>query len=616
MPEIKNPSQQPGTEKRLLLVFALTFVAVIISQQLLERFGPKTPAQPAKLSQSTSAAATSSPATAQSLPASTASPSRQAPASGARTAANAVGRPAQAISVKQASAESETVIENDLYRITFTNRGARVKSWILKKHTDDAGHPLNLVLEAAASQHGYPLSLFAYDEALRNKLNSALYVPSVTGLQNAPATVAFDYSDADGAVVHKSFGFDHTYVVKIESSVTQNGAAVEAYAAWPAGFGDQVSPSSFASSKIDWIAGDKVVRKPAKEGSMFTSKKWVSNGDTITAPFNWVGVSDQYFAAVFLPDQPADAALVTFHNSIPNPKESDPEKRAKDLVSVLGAAVGDRNGATAGRLFVGPKNVELLQTIRSHAAGESAQAKPAGPNLESVVDFGFFGFIAKPLFIWLEWTHDHWAPNWGWAIVILTLIINLALFPLRYTGMKSALLQQKIAPEIESIKSKYKGIKLTDPRQREMQLEIQQLQKREGINPLGGCLPTVIQMPFLFAFYSMLSSANELRNAHWFWVKDLSSPDPYHLLPIGIVISMFVMQRITPMAGMDAAQAKMMQTMMPLMIGLISWSLPAGLCVYWVAGNMIGWGQQYIMNNTPHAREVRAHLAKRAAKRR
>ncbi len=490
-----------------------------------------------------------------------------------------------------------------------------MKSWILKKHTDDAGHPLNLVLESAASQYGYPLSLFTYDPRLRDKLNTALYVPSATGDAMAPANIVFEYADKDGTVARKSFSFDHSYVVHYEVSVTQNGGVVEAHPAWPAGFGDQTTRSAFASSKIDWAVGDSVERKPPQEGSFFTSKKWISDGNTVSGPLNWAGVSDQYFAALFLPDQAGDDALVTFHRTVPDPKESDPEKRAKDPVSVLGAAVGNRSGTTSGRLFVGPKNVELLKTIRSYTPADSP-GKPAGPTLEPVIDFGFFGFIAKPLFLWLEWTHDHWSPNWGWAIVILTVIINLALFPLRYTGMKSQLMQQKIQPEIESIRSRYKGIKLTDPRQREMQQEIQELQKREGINPLGGCLPTLIQMPFLFAFYSMLGSANELRNAHWLWVKDLSSPDPYHLLPIGIVISMFVMQRITPMAGMDAAQAKMMQTMMPLMIGLISWSLPAGLGVYWIAGNVIGWGTQYIMNNTPHAKEVRAHLAKRAAKKR
>jgi YidC/Oxa1 family membrane protein insertase len=125
----------------------------------------------------------------------------------------------------------------------------------------------------------------------------------------------------------------------------------------------------------------------------------------------------------------------------------------------------------------------------------------------------------------------------------------------------------------------------------------------------------IIQLPFLFAFYSMLSAANELRHANWLWVKDLSSPDPYYILPVAIVVTMYVMQRITPMTGMDPTQAKMMQTMMPLMIGAISFSLPAGLGVYWVAGNLIGFALQYAMNNSKTAREIREHLAKREGKR-
>jgi len=177
-----------------------------------------------------------------------------------------------------------------------------------------------------------------------------------------------------------------------------------------------------------------------------------------------------------------------------------------------------------------------------------------------------------------------------------------------------ALLQQKIAPELKAINKRYEGLKLTDPRQHDKQKEIQEVMKRENINQFGGCLPTIIQLPFLFAFYSMLSTVNELRHAHWLWINDLSSPDPWHILPVAIVISMFVMQRATPMTGMDESQARMMQVMMPLMIGGISWSLPAGLGVYWVTGNIIGYLLQMAMNNTKTAREIRAHLAKRAAK--
>jgi YidC/Oxa1 family membrane protein insertase len=183
-------------------------------------------------------------------------------------------------------------------------------------------------------------------------------------------------------------------------------------------------------------------------------------------------------------------------------------------------------------------------------------------------------------------------------------------------GMKSSYKMQKVQPEILAINARYRGLKITDPRQAEKQKEIQAVYKREGINPTAGCLPMLLQLPILFAFYRMLSVVNELRHAPWLWISDLASPDPYYILPVLIVATMFVMQRITPMTGMDPMQAKMMQTMMPVMIGVISLNLPAGLGVYWAAGNIIGWGTQYLMNNSRAAREAREHLAKREEKRR
>lgn len=608
MPEIQNPNQDPNDFRRLLLVFALTFVAIIVSQQFMSKYGPKQPT-PAKTE------------TTQKSPASTTAATAPVSSQPATVAASAPGKTAAAkqtpVTVKQASNEAETTIENDLYKITFTNRGAQVKSWILKNHKDDAGNPLDMVNSRAAAQYGYPLSLFTYDEALRNKLNTALYVPSETGRLKAPSRITFEYSDAD-TTVRKSFSFDHSYVVKVETSVQQNGSQVQAYPAWPSGFGDQTSGPSYASAHIEWYQGDKVERHAAAESTglpIIGGHKALSNGNTIAGPFDWAGVVDQYFAAIFLPDNPSSASVVTLHDTIPqNPNEPDADKKKREVYSVLGSAVGNAGGPTVERLFVGPKNLEVLQSVRSYAPGAGGQTTPTGPSLDNIVDFGTFAIIAKPLFLWLNWTHEHWANNWGWSIFILTVIINLALFPLRYSGMKSALMQQKIAPELKAINKRYEGLKLTDPRQHDKQKEIQEVMKRENINQFGGCLPTIIQLPFLFAFYSMLSTVNELRHAHWLWISDLSSPDPWHLLPIAIVISMFIMQRATPMTGMDESQARMMQVMMPLMIGGISWTLPAGLGVYWVTGNVIGYLLQLAMNNTKTAREIRAHLAKRAAK--
>ena len=276
-------------ERRLLLVFALTFLVIILFQPLLKKYLPQTaaPATPA------------TPAAAQP----SAQPAVPAPAAAAPQA------PVPAAGVtKQAAAEAETVIENDLYRVTFTNRGGLVKSWILKKYNDDQGKPLELVSKAA-EKYGYPLSLWTYDEVQRNKLNSALYVVTSDhggtaskigpGVIHAPAEITFEYADGDVAV-RKTLSFDHTYVVHLETSVVSKGSQVTAFPMWPAGFGDQSSPSSYAGSSIEHQYNDKTERLAIKK---------VSGGATLQGPFNWAGVVDQYFAAVFLPDDIQNAAI-------------------------------------------------------------------------------------------------------------------------------------------------------------------------------------------------------------------------------------------------------------------------------------------------------------------
>jgi YidC/Oxa1 family membrane protein insertase len=454
---------------------------------------------------------------------------------------------------RHAAAERETVIENDLYKIVFTNRGAQVKSWVLKKSNDEHGHPLELVHQAAAQQYGYPLSLWTYDEALRKKLASALYLTGGAATLSAPADITFEYSDAD-ITVRKSFHFDHSYVVKIETSVTvtQNGQPVSAFPAWPAGFGDQTTPALYASATTDlyngeanWHGGEKVIRQQLKN---------ISGGGTIKGPFAWAVAADQYFAAVFLPDDPKTAALVTLRNPLEVPKDPKKPEGEKIKLDVVGAAVGSTNGVTSERLFAGPKALDVLQSVKATALpGQSAA------NLESVVDFGtYLGFIAKPLFLWLRWTHHHWVANWGWAIIILTIIINIVVFPLRLTSMKSALKMQKLQPQVNAIKKKYEKFSMRDPRKQEMNQEIAALFKREGASPMGGCIPMLIQFPFLVAFYSMLGSAIELRHAQFLWLHDLSAPDPKFILPILIVLSTLAVQKMTPQAGMDPAQQKVM----------------------------------------------------------
>ena len=577
----QGPQQDSGMQRNLILAFALTLLIILIAQPLLNKYGPQPAAKP--------------PAT-QPQPA--AAPPPAVPSA-----------PSPALPAQQATAESQVVVENDLYKITFNNRGALVKSWILKKYKDDKGQPLELVNATAAPQYGSPLSLWTYDAGLRTRLNNALFVVQAVApcppnarcdqmtrapkaVEDAPVELMFLYSEGD-LVVRKQFRFDHSYVVRVETAVTQAGQRVQAYPAWPPGFGDQTTPDTYAKGTLDWQSDFKVQRLAPKK---------ISGGNTVHGPLEWAGAADQYFAAVFLPADPASAALITLHESIKIPKDLEkPDPKETVEVPVLGVAVGDAGGLTRARLFVGPKDMDVLQSV----------PVAAGDDLRDLVDFGYLSFIAKPLFLWLKWTYRHWVANWGWAIVILTVIINVGLLPLKLSSMKSALKMQKIQPQMKAIQERYKKYKITDPKRQQMQQEVNELMKREGANPLGGCLPMVLSLFFLWPFYTVLGVAIELRQAHWLWIHDLSAADPWHILPIGIVVTMFIMQKVTPTAGMDPMQQKMMTIMMPVMMGFIAWNFPSGLCLYWAASQLIGWAQQTWLNNTKYGREMREHLNKR-----
>jgi len=506
--------------------------------------------------------------------------------------------------VKQASTETETVLENDYYRVVLNNRGAVVKSWVLKKFKDANGKPLDLVNSATAAELGYPLSFFSYDKNLEKELNEAMYVASATGVQPQGSTVTFEYSDGV-TTVRKTLRGDPLYVVGVETEVTVQGQRVQALPQWPAGLGDLSNAASYSGGKIAWLQNGNIERKAPLSGWFLTGKKWIVGGDTLRGPFDWAATADQYFAAAFMPQSPKDTNLVTLNNPIDIPRDPSKPNEAKDKVSVLGIAVGDVTGVTSTRIFAGPKTVEAL---------ESTQAQPGGPDLRGITDFGTFGFIARPLFLWLKWTYEHWIPDWGWSIAFLTVVITMALLPLRISSMKSSLKMQKIQPQMKALQEKYKRYSLTDPRRAEMQKEMSELYKREGVNPVGGCFPMLLQMPFLFAFYSMLGNAIELRQASWhlMWIKDLSAPDPLHILPIIIIITMFFSQRSMPQGGMDPTQQKMMNLMGPIMLGVISWGVAAGLCIYWAISNVLGYVQQIAINRSELGKQVRKTLDRRA----
>jgi YidC/Oxa1 family membrane protein insertase len=227
------------------------------------------------------------------------------------------------------------------------------------------------------------------------------------------------------------------------------------------------------------------------------------------------------------------------------------------------------------------------------------------PKLEQLIDWGFFGVIAKPLFLALNWTSDHLVHNYGWAIVLVTVAINLVLFPLRISSMKSSKKMQALQPQIKAINDKYKNLSMRDPKKAEQNQEVMDLYKKNGVNPVGGCLPMLLQIPFLYAFYKVLAVSIEMRGAHWLWVTDLSQPESLaiHLLPILLVVTQFLTQRMTPSPGMDPSQQKMMM-LMPLVFGYMFYFASAGLVLYWLTGNLVGIAQQWLLNRSMPAPAV------------
>jgi YidC/Oxa1 family membrane protein insertase len=245
-----------------------------------------------------------------------------------------------------------------------------------------------------------------------------------------------------------------------------------------------------------------------------------------------------------------------------------------------GLSIAGRNQFT---MFVGPKDLDLL--------GETDK------RLVSLVDWGWFGWIGRPLFAALRWLDANVVHNWGWTIIVLTIIINMALIPLKLSSMKSMKKMQSLQPEIQRINDKYKGVGFNDPKKQDQNKEVMDLYNKHGVNPAGGCVPMLLQFPFFIGFYKVLNVATELRGTPWYWVKDLSQPEtiPVRILPLLMIGSQFYLQKMTPSSGMDPSQARMM-LLMPLMMGFLFYNASSGLVLYWLTGNLVGIAQQLLFN--------------------
>jgi len=585
--EIRNPNastQGPGGgggggDMRSMLAFMVLLGVALLAFQY---FKPPTPPVQQQQTQTTG-----QPATTSGLP--------------VAAAQNAAGSASQASATPAvvAAAESQTVVENELYKITFTNRGAQVKSWILKKYKDSRGRPLDLVNQQAAATFGYPLSLFTYEPGLTTDLNQALYQPSATGVVAAPAGIIFKYAKGPLTVI-KTFTFNESYVIDAEVSVVRSGVPVRALVAWPGGLGDQEEVAQYAASKFAYSID-------GKRDALAATK--VSGNATIEQPYDYAGAIDLYFGAVFLPATPSRATIVTLHNAIDAPKDAAAPNSEKFKSQVLGVAVGDTSGTTHTRLFAGPLQFDVLGSI--HTTSQDGLA--TGEDLKPLIQFGFFKVISEPLFLLLRFIYG-FVGNWGWAIIIVTLVFNLLMLPTRLMMMRSSLKMQRIQPKIDAIKKRYAHLKATDPKRAEMNAETMKLYKDENINMYGSCLPMLVQLPLFYGYYRVLANVIELRQAHWGWLPNLAIADPWHILPIVIIVSMFLVQFITPSPGMDPAQRRMMAFMMPAIFGFSMWNFASGLALYWTTGNLLNLGLQLGINRSSMGRELSALAAKRAAK--
>jgi len=471
-----------------------------------------------------------------------------------------------------------------------------VRSWQLKKYTDEGNppHTLDLVnADLARQTGGWPLSLQLADQQVESAANQGLYVVkassdgSTTDTDNtitAPAQVEFHWSDGRLNVT-KTLKFDRSYIIGVETSVEQNGSPASYSVAWRGGFGD-VTAFRAAVQTLVFDGRDGSV------STITTKNVGVPNQRNVPAEvpgtFSAAGIEDLYFAAAFLPaeppaGQPVPDVLTLSARQTTHTLQND-GKTTQEILPEM--AVGSTTpGPLALRLYVGPKDIDLLKTVR--------------PPLNGLVQFGWFGVIAEPLFYILRWIY-HYLPNYGWAIVAMTVGINMLLYPLKVKSWRSMQKMQKVAPEIRSIQDRYKKYSMRDPRKQEMNKEVMEVYNREGVNPMGSCLPQVIQMPIWFGLYRMLNATIELRHAPWFGpFHDLAGRDPYFILTISMAILMYAAQKMTPMTVTDPSQQRMM-TLMPLMFTGMFFLIPvsSGLILYIVTQNIMAVIQQWHLNRS------------------
>lgn len=462
-----------------------------------------------------------------------------------------------------AQAVQTSTVDTPEFTAVFSNRGAQLVSFRLKKYArkDAAGQPMDLVRSRDPKRTDFPFSLEGQDMRVVGPWNAALY--AVNDRTDRGLRI-IDYRYSDGRhTITKSFRFDpaRPYLFDFSTNVQP-----------PLVYRVMVGPGirNIGAQEIDTasvITGNGVVQAdgkfkvhPREKGDPFQEYPNV----------DYIGVEDNYFLTVLRPTASGQGMLVRRSHVDPATKAKRP-----DFYAALNATA---DGNVAGNAFFGPKEAKL------------ADAYGFGATLQ----LGWFGMIARFFLVALTWINQ-FTRNYGWAIIVLTILIKIVLYPLQHKSTVSMKKMQRVSPKIEAIKARYKKSRTDTEQRNKMNMEMMQLYQKEGINPMAGCLPLVLQLPILWGFYNLLSRAIELRGAPWaLWIHDLSEKDPTYVLPILMTATMFLQTYLTPAAG-DPAQRKMM-LIMPLVFGFMFKDFPSGLVLYWLVQNILTIIQMLIMN--------------------
>jgi YidC/Oxa1 family membrane protein insertase len=476
----------------------------------------------------------------------------------------------------RADGPMEVIVEGELYRAVLYSKGAVLSSWVLNQYKSSQGYDFEMIAsEDEGEKWSYPGSMMFDDPNTTELANEEVYEATVNGMPyygmpvSAPVDVVMTLRRGSLAI-QKTYSFkEDNYTVGLSASFVKEGRALEGMFLLAQDIGpiEEHLGGSYTALKAVYFDGDKVRRKSApgdEDGNV-----------AISGNFRWVGLDMHYFSAIAIPEKliPSfDIRGYEIKSRTMQDKEID-----RSLLSLKIPVDGSFNYL----MYLGPKTQENLKAVPQY-------------DLSGVIDYGMFKIIALPLLSALRWIYQY-VHNYGLAIILLTLLISILLFPLRLKQILSMRKMQVVQPKVKSIQEKYKKYKKTDPKRADMNREIMALYKEHNVNPMGGCLPLLVQFPLLIAFYRLIANSIELRQAPFiFWIKDLSAKDPSFILPIVMGITMFLSQKMTPMAPTtDNSQAKMMKYM-PIGLTILFLFYSSGLNLYFLCSNIFQVGFQKI----------------------